>query len=300
MPQQRVGEATVDKVFELDGLVMPVSTMFPSVTDADLETAAPWLFDPYITGQVATSRVNFSWHAYVVRFGDKTVVVDTGHGNDKRRPDFIPPDSLRTDFLGKLREAGVDPDSVTHVLCSHMHYDHVGWNTRLVDSEWVPSFPHARYVFPRADFDELSVTHATDVTNGPAFEESVAPLAERGLVDLVDDGDVVLDTGSVRIRVEGAAGHSPGSSLYHLESGSEHAIFVGDVIHHPFQFAREDIALTYELELDKSIAVRAKLLAAVADKAITLFPAHFGHTSGGHVLRDPATGAYAWQFLPSD
>lgn len=83
MPQQRVGEATVDKVFELDGLVMPVSTMFPSVTDADLETAAPWLFDPYITGQVATSGVNFSWHAYVVRFGDKTVVVATGHGNDK-------------------------------------------------------------------------------------------------------------------------------------------------------------------------------------------------------------------------
>jgi glyoxylase-like metal-dependent hydrolase (beta-lactamase superfamily II) len=300
MPQQRVGEATIDKVFEIDGLVLPVSVMFPTVTDADLATAAPWVLDPYITGEVATSMVNFSWHAYVVRCPGAVILVDTGHGNDKRRPDFIPPDAIHSDFLQRLRDAGTEPDQVTHVLCSHMHYDHVGWNTCLVNSEWVPSFPNARYLFPRADFEVLSATHATDVTNGPAFVESVTPLTERGLVDLVGDGDVVLDIGTVRIWVEDAAGHSPGSSLYHLESGSEHAVFTGDVIHHPFQLVREDIALAYELELQKTIAVRARLLAAVADKPVTLFPAHFGHTSGGHVLREPVSGGYQWQFLAAD
>jgi glyoxylase-like metal-dependent hydrolase (beta-lactamase superfamily II) len=300
MEQQQVGRATVDKVFEIDGLTMPFAVMFPSVSDADIRAAASWLGDPNVGSTADESRTNFSWHTYVVRFGEFVVLVDTGHGNDKDRPDFIPQGVIDTNFLQTLREAGVEPHDVTHVLCTHIHYDHVGWNTYRSDGKWKLSFPHARHLFPRTDYAELASNHEADETNGAAFRQSVLPVADRGLVNLFDDRDVLIDSSEARLWVETAPGHSPDNSIFHLESEGAHAIFSGDVIHHQIQLLRDDIVLAFEYDVDRTIAARRKLLDAVADTEITLFPAHFGGTSGGHIVSDPDNGGYRWKPLPSE
>jgi glyoxylase-like metal-dependent hydrolase (beta-lactamase superfamily II) len=299
MPVQSVGRATVSKVFELDGLLLPFSVMFPTVTQEDIDSAGSWMPDPLIGSTVAESMTNFSWHTYVIRFGEYTVLVDTGHGNDKERPEFIPQGSISTDFLRELSNAGIDAESVTHVLCTHMHYDHVGWNTRLQDGVWVATFPNARHILPRADFDFQSEHHLADPTCGPSFRESVQPLIELGLIDLVDDGDTIIHEDGVQLWIEGAPGHSPGNSIYHLASEDGHAVFCGDVVHHPLQLVRRDLALAFEENMEMTVEARARLLANVADRPILVFPAHFNGTSGGWVLSDPKTGGYKWSAIPA-
>lgn len=299
MAIQQVGEASIEKVFELDGLVLPLEAMFPGTTDADLAQTADWLDDPHLTDTVASSRINFSWHTFVVRFGDQVVLVDTGHGNDKTRPDFIPGDHVRSDLPAELRAIDVRPEDVTLVLCTHMHYDHIGWNTVLADGPWVPTFPNARHLLPKADYDFLIENHENDPVNGTAFRESVLPLERASMVDLVAPGQEIVRTSRTVMWAEDAAGHSPGSILIHIDSDGRRAVFSGDVIHHPLQLVRADLALSFELERETTIRVRERFLEAVADSGIAVFPAHFGGATGGYVVRDESSGRYRWKYVAS-
>jgi glyoxylase-like metal-dependent hydrolase (beta-lactamase superfamily II) len=296
----RIGEATVQIIPEHEGNPMPLSVAMPAVTPEDLRRAGNWLQDPAFGPTPEQSVLNLSWHAYVVRVAGRTVMVDTGLGNEKDRPEMIAFAAGRsTDVLGRLRDAGICAEDVDLVICTHLHFDHVGWNTVLKDGRWVPTFPAARYVFTRSDYEFFRVASERDPVSGPAFGDSVQPIVEAGLADLVDPGHVLIEDAQTRLWLEDAAGHSPGSVIVRLHSSSSEAVFSGDLIHHPVQLVRPGaINLAMEHHPEKAAATRIRVVESLADSGIAVFPAHFTGSPGGRILRDGP--GFRWEALSSE
>lgn len=293
-PSYRLGPTTVEVISEHVGNPMPLSEGMPAVTEGDLRTAAGWLQDPAFADTPEDSILNLSWHSYVLRLSGTTVVVDTGLGNGKDRPGFIPFAANRsTDVPGRLATAGIRPEDVDVVVCTHLHFDHVGWNTVLREGQWVPMFPQARYLFTRADYEHFRSLADQDPVNGPAYRDSVAPVVEAGQAELIEPGHVVFDDGSTRLTLEDAAGHSPGSILARLDSGGGQAVFSGDLVHHPIQLVRPGaINLAMEHAPEAAAAARIRIVAELADSGTLVFPAHFTGSPGGRITAE-GTG-YRW------
>ena len=185
-------------------------------------------------------------------------------------------------YLADLAAAGVAPEAVDFVCCTHLHVDHAGWNTRLVDGRWVPTFPNAKYIFARKEYEFWESLHkeGAQARVPNVYDDSVLPVMEAGQAVLVDM-DHQLDNG---IWLEPAPGHTPGHILVNLKSGDEHAIFSGDVIHHPIQLLRPDWSSRACEDPELSAATRRALLERVADTATLLAPAHFASPTMGHVV----------------
>lgn len=293
MPTLNIGNARIDVIPEYEGNPMPLSAAMPAVTDSDLLAAREWLNDPGFALAAADSVLTLSWHSYLVRTKEHTVIIDTGLGNNKNRPDPIAFAHRRaTDFLGALRDHGVSPEDVDLVVCTHLHFDHVGWNTTLDGERWTPTFPNARYVFSRADYHHFRAESEHDPINGPAFRDSVEPVVDAGLAWFVEPGVALFEEGQVRLWQEAAAGHSPGSIVIWLTDGKGKAVFTGDVIHHPIQLVRPDISLAFEEAQDLASATRRRILQGLAEDGSLMLPAHFtGHPAGR--VRETDTG-FAW------
>lgn len=293
----RIGRATVTVVPEHAGNPLPLDVVMPAITVDDLGRAGRWLDEPAFGATPAQSILTLSWHSYVIRIAGSTVLVDTGLGNDKTRPDEVAFAAHRaTDLPGLLREAGLGLGDIDLVVCTHLHFDHVGWNTVLRDGQWVPTFPAARYVFPRADYEHFRAQAETDPVSGPAFRDSVEPVVQAGHAELVDPGHVLIDDGQDRLWLEDAAGHSPGSVLVRLRSGATEAVFSGDLLHHPVQLVRSGINLAMEHHPEAATATRDRLVAGLADTGVAVFPAHFTGSPAGLIRRDGA--GYRWDPLP--
>ena len=159
MQQLRFGDITVDRIVEAEGLGFPPEFLLPDSDIQAIRDYRDWLephfFDP------ESGRFIQSVHCYVVRSPRHTVLIDTCVGNGKQRPSTRAWNGLDTNFLDRLRDIGVTPADVDYVLCTHLHVDHVGWNTRLLDGRWVPTFPNARYLFHKVEFDSLGERMAT-------------------------------------------------------------------------------------------------------------------------------------------
>lgn len=231
----------------------------------------PRFYDP--AARVHTLPV----HCWIVRAGGLTVLVDTACGDGKWRPELPDLHLLRTGFLARLAAAGVAPDDVDVVLCTHLHADHVGWNTRLRDGRWVPTFPNARYV---VSADELAFLSGA----GPGllhdvYEDSVLPVVEAGQVETVDG--VAELSKSVLIRP--APGHTPGHVRIELRSRGELGILSGDILHTPLQapFWRWRTQLAEDPERD--VLTRRALLEDCAGSGALLIPAHFHPPAVGRV-----------------
>ncbi len=285
MRTQQLGRMTVNKVVEMeDGL--PLSMIFPGIGAADLARLARWHQDPHLTQDPATSLLMLSMHSFVVTLNGRHVLIDSCNGNHKQRS--IPSiHMLDTPYLANLAALGLAPEDIDMVLCTHLHFDHVGWNTRLKDGRWVPTFPNARYVFSRRDYDHWS-TQVEAPPHREAFDDSVLPVVEAGLADILDVERATaayLEIGD-GIWLEPAFGHSPGCCTVHARAGGAEAVFWGDVIHHPIQLVRPDLALAFDEDPAAAVAVREALLEQVADSDTMCFPAHFRGSSAGHVARD--------------
>ncbi|PLW84029.1 MBL fold metallo-hydrolase [Kineobactrum sediminis] len=223
--------------------------------------------------------------SWVIKAGDLTILYDTGAGNNKERPGIPVFGELNTPFLANLAAAGFKPEDIDVVICSHLHIDHVGWNTHLQSGHWVPTFPRARYLFSRiertywdpiqTDGPRPSATGAEVNTN--VFEDSVQPILDAGQAQLVDDGHSV--TPGVTVSVY--PGHTPGHLVLHLDSKGDHALFVGDILHHPAQVFQPDWNSVYCEDSAAAQASRKKILALAADTNARLVPAHFG---GAHFI----------------
>ena len=181
----------------------------------------------------AQGKVELLWYSQaafkMTTVGGKTILIDTCVGNHKSRKHRPKWDMMNTPYLDRLKAAGVTPDQIDMVMCTHLHVDHVGWNTRLDNGRWVPTFPKARYVFGKTEFDYWSETHAR--TPAPPFGDSVLPVVEAGLTQMVE-GAAQLDE---NLKVEPAPGHTPGTIAIKFESKGEKGLFCGDILHHAVQ-----------------------------------------------------------------
>jgi glyoxylase-like metal-dependent hydrolase (beta-lactamase superfamily II) len=211
--------------------------------------------------------------------------VDTGAGNDKVRPGIPLFGNLRTPFLERLSAAGFEPPDIDLVVCTHLHVDHVGWNTRLEAGRWIPTFPKARYVFPRADAeywdpDNLAMfPHKVgEAVNAGFFLDSVRPILDLGLAQLVD-GHVEI---APNVYLDPAPGHTPGSQTITVTSRGETAIFAGDIVHHPLQIMNPTWNSIFCEDAALARRSRAAMLARVVDQEAIMIPAHF---AGEHAVR---------------
>ena len=254
-----VGDAAVIRVGELDA-TSALQGLIPDLDRADVSRAS-WLTPRYID---ETGRLKGSVQAFVVLIAGKVIIVDPGVGNGKSRTAVPGWNDLHTDFLDRLASTGVQPSEVDYVVNTHLHFDHVGWHTRLVDGVWQPTFPAARYVMSANEFGYWQASPKHEIEDQLAgFADSVAPVHDAGLVDLVSDDHVVSDG----VRIVPSPGHTPYHVSVVIESRGQTAVITGDVMHHPCQIAYPHWGAASDFNPDQARASRSDLVERVADTA---------------------------------
>ena len=262
---------------------MPLSMAFQGVQPQDLARLKPWSWDPFLAETPEQAMLLLSVHSFVLRVDGLNILIDSCNGNHKQRSlPFV--HMLETDYLQQLERTGVRAEDIDIVMCTHLHADHVGWNTRLENGQWVPTFPKARYLFGRTDYEFFSnQTH--EAFHREAYEDSVLPIVAAGRAELVEsDMQVHREIGN-GIWLESAAGQSPGNLCIHAERGGDRAIFSGDCFHHPLQLVRPDLHFFADERPEDAAAVRLKLFKTHADTNAVFFPAHFAGRTAGRVKR---------------
>ena len=284
-----LGQISVKTVYESEGRI-PMQLALPGVTSADLARMKNWFWSDELSLDEQAAIFRIEVRSYVMQVDGLNVLIDTCCGNDKIRS--VPwADRLQSDWLINLARAGVAPEDIQLVLCTHLHADHVGWNTRLANGAWVPTFPNARYVFSRKDY-EFFKQQTHEAHNREAYLDSVLPVVDAGLADIVESDHCVHRHIEDGIWLEDAAGHSPGSIVVNAQRGGARAVFMGDILHHPIQLVRPDIAFFADESPAEACATRTRLLGQCADNGAILLPAHFPDPPAGRVLRDGSCFAY--------
>ena len=283
MKDQVLGRLSISQVYEGDA-VIPLSVALPGVTVQDLARLKHWYWDEHLADDPGQSGMRISVHSYVLRVDDRNILIDTCCGNDKSRS--IPEvNNQQYPYLENLLRAGLRPEDIDLVMCTHLHFDHVGWNTRLQDGSWVPTFPNARYLFGRRDLDFFSKQrHEAD--HRAAFDDSVAPILDAGLADLVDQDTPIHREIGDGIWLKDVSGHSPGNLCVIAECGGVRAVFSGDCFHHPVQIVRPDTPFFADEDPPQACATRQRLLESYTNKDAIFFPAHFTGATAGRVERD--------------
>ncbi len=273
-----IGAARVDQVTELDAWPFPPSGLYPDIDEATAAGALDALGDHHV--DATSGDLRLAIHTYVVRLGDLVVVVDTGNGNHKERPNLLPHHRFDTDFLGRLSAAGVDAAEVDLVISTHLHPDHCGWNTQLIDGTWRPTFARATHVFSRTELDALrSLAERDDLEGVEAdlartFEDSVRPVLDTGHWRVARDGEVLAEHEGTRVVVRAAPGHTAGHLVVEVLSDTGGAVISGDVIHHPIQALHPGLCQGGDADAGQARATRDALLRRCADEGLLLLTAH--------------------------
>ncbi|GLY80115.1 MBL fold metallo-hydrolase [Actinoallomurus iriomotensis] len=280
-----LGDVTLTRVREYFGPVdMTPETFFPESPAEVWDTHRSWLAPDFLDTE--TRIVNAAIQTWLLRSEGRIILVDTGVGNHKDRPYSPVWSRLETGFLDDLARVGVRPEDVDVVVNTHLHVDHVGWNTCLDGRRWVPTFPNATYLMPKADFDFWNPANGHRPLlgrgNQNVFEDSVAPVHEAGRTLLWEDGHRI----DANLRLDPAPGHTPGSSVLTLTSGSDRAVFVGDLLHNPVQIFEPDANSCFCEDPTGARATRRRLLGWAADNHALLIPAHLGGHGAAEVERD--------------
>jgi glyoxylase-like metal-dependent hydrolase (beta-lactamase superfamily II) len=282
-----IGGVSVTRIEEQIGFAsFPPERFLDGLDRALLSLHRSWLVPNHYSPE--HDRLITSVHSWLIRTDRHTILLDCCAGNHKERPDFPRFHRLETPFLERLRAAGTAPEQIDMVLCTHLHADHVGWNTMLRDGRWVPTFPNAKYLFSRKenDFGDPRRNPAADADpqRGIAYRDSVLPVIEAGQAVLID-GAYSLDDAML---IEPAPGHTPGHVILKLTDGDGRALFCGDALHHPLQvLAPHWNSMFCELP-DEARTTRRRVLDYCADNRALLFPVHFG---APHVASIARTGA---------
>jgi glyoxylase-like metal-dependent hydrolase (beta-lactamase superfamily II) len=276
----QLGNIRIDRIVDIEDGVLPRHG-FPGLDEDKIREYAAALGPRLVDASALVLRI--SVHAFLVRTPQRTILVDSCVGAAKTR--MLPEWNLRTEspFLAGLDALGVSPEAVDVVMCTHMHADHVGWNTRLVDGAWVPTFPNARYLmaetefrFMQAETERLGSTFAQG-----CFADSVLPVVKHGQAEMVATAHRV----EAGINTEPVPGHTPGSVLIHIEDDGEHGICIGDLIHHPFQLACPEMPTGFCHEPELAARQRVNLCRRYADTPTVIFPGHFPAPTAGRIVR---------------
>ncbi|MFD7339188.1 MBL fold metallo-hydrolase [Streptomyces violascens] len=273
-----LGDIAVHRVDEIE---LPRQTgpwLLPDATKDVLDEAA-WLRPDFADADVP----RLASHSFAVEAGGLRIVVDTGIGNAKPRANPAW-NGLDTDFLQGLEAAGFPPESVDLVITTHLHTDHVGWNTRLSGEDWVPTFPNARYLTSRTEWDHWAATDL-DEPRRQMFRDSVTPVRDAGQYDLVDVPDQGHEVAPGVLLVP-APGHTPGQVAVELRGSDRRALITGDSIHHPVQLSHPHVHSCVDIDPAQAIRTRARLLDALADTDTLLMGTHFPRPTAGTVRRE--------------
>lgn len=251
---------------------VPAEGMYVAPDMGVFEANADWLRPYFLDDE---GNMPLSIHALVLESEGQTIMVDTCIGN--RPIEMVPQMShLGEGFLDELAAAGFEPGDIDIVLCTHLHFDHVGWNTILVDGEWVPTFPNARYLFGRTEYEYWdSGAEGAAIT----FGDAVRPVLDAGLADLVASDHQV--TGE--ISLEPSPGHSPGHVSVRISSAGQEAVITGDLVHHPIQFSAPEWVMTADDDPPRASETRRAFRDRYADSGILIFGTHFAGPSCGHL-----------------
>jgi len=283
MHTQIIGDIRIDRLVESEGAFADANFLFPDIDPSLLETHAHWLMPTFVAPE--TLKIIMSFHSLVIRSPRSTILVDCCVGNNKHRPARPEWDQLNTSWLEKLAKLGLQPHDIDYVLCTHLHADHVGWNTRLVNGQWVPTFPQAKYIFAKLEYQywkQACQNHTGDEPlNHGSFADSVLPIIEAGKAVLVDH-DYQLEPG---IWLEPAPGHTPGNVIVHVKSGDQHAVLTGDVMHSAIQLANPELSSRFCSDAQRARVSRIKLIDTYADTPVIMMPAHFPTPTAGYIRR---------------
>jgi glyoxylase-like metal-dependent hydrolase (beta-lactamase superfamily II) len=271
----KIGDVTVTKVVEMETVgggewILPDAKP-EAVKEID------WLVPEFADEE---GKLRFSIHALVVETPALTILVDTCVGNDKERMPYRLWHQLQNNFLGDLDAAGFDRMKIDVVLCTHLHVDHVGWNTMLVEDKWVPTFPNARYLMARDEFEHWA--NDDDEFQQTIMSDSVLPVFDAGLVELVDTTHIVCEG----VDLVPTLGHTPGHVSVRIRSGGEQALITGDFIHHPCQMARLDWVSSADYDQPQAEGTRRQVFAEHAGTSTLIIGTHFAGPTAGTVERD--------------
>jgi glyoxylase-like metal-dependent hydrolase (beta-lactamase superfamily II) len=273
-----LGQISVTRIVESVCRDFDPLTFFPETTPADWAEHGTWM-KPSALDPVSGNLVLII-QAFLVRTRHHTILVDTCVGDHKSRPrrPFWHMQKLNT-FLPRLAEAGVRPEDVDYVMCTHLHSDHVGWNTRLIDGRWVPTFPKAKYIFAQQEWDSWQELHGRDPQ--PQLIDSVLPIMEARQAQLVRS-DFALDD---EVRLEPTPGHTLGHVAVHLASAGKEAVITGDCIHSPVQCLEPQWIMRADVDAALASATRRGFLERYCDSGVTICATHFPEPSRGRVTQ---------------
>ena len=271
----QIGDVTVTKIVELE---MTGGTRFllPQATRDDI-LPIEWLRPHFADDD---GRLKMSIHSFIVETPDRRIIVDTCLGNDKKDRKIPHWNDRDGPFLADLAAAGFPADSIDTVLCTHLHVDHVGWNTRLVDGRWVPTFPKAEYLMGRLEYDHWSTNKdRPDMAN--ILADSVTPVVEAGLARMVETDQQICP----EIALVPTIGHTPGHVSVMIRSGGEQAMITGDFMHHPCQIAHPEWATLADSDPEMGIETRRRVFAELADTPVLIIGTHFAGATAGRLVR---------------
>jgi glyoxylase-like metal-dependent hydrolase (beta-lactamase superfamily II) len=271
-----IGDVTVTKIVELE-MTGGSRFLLPQATPEDI-LPITWL-QPHFADE--TGRLRMSIHSFVVEAPNRRIVVDTCLGNDKQGRRIPHWNDRDGPFLADLAAAGFPAESIDTVLCTHLHVDHVGWNTRLVDGKWVPTFPQAKYLMGRTEYQHWrTVKDRPDMAN--ILADSVTPIIEAGLATMVETNEKICD----EISLIPTLGHTPGHVSVMIQSQGEQALITGDFMHHPCQIAHPEWSTLADSDPDQGIETRRRMFQRLAGTPVLIIGTHFAGATAGHLVTD--------------
>ena len=284
MQPQTFGSVRIQTVVEQPCALFDLAWLLPTAS-ADLlmehrDWMVPVFYDP------VDAKLLLSIHSYLIRTPRHTILFDTCCGNDKERDGIYPFHMLSTPYLENLAAAGVKPEDVDYVLCSHLHVDHIGWNTRLIGGKWVPTFPRAKHIICQREYDywDAAVRDGTELPFAiAAYKDSVAPIIESGQAVIVRESEGVAALLGEEFRLFPLNGHTEGHTGLFVESGGRRALMTGDAIHSPIQFTFPDWGSAGETDIDEAKRSRRRVIETCTDSDVVLLTGHFPAPIAGRI-----------------
>ncbi len=274
----QIGDVEIVRIVEVNAHEDPFAMLSADLTP-EIALSHDWLFPHFATPD---GRMKISFQAFVLKSGDDRLMIDTCIGNDRER-EYDIFTNMQTSFLEDLEFAGYPRTSVTKVLCTHLHFDHVGWNTMKVNGKFVPTFPNARYLFGKKEYAHWQALKKSGGYHDFAhLADSVDPITDAGLADFIDPTARITDEVSLILT----PGHTPGHVSVLIQSAGKQAIITGDMMHHPIQLAESDSRGNFDMDKDQALKTRQDMFRRVEDKDILIIGSHFCDPSSGHVVRD--------------
>lgn len=272
-----IGRIEIFQIVEVEagGVIQSIIRSATSVNIREIKWLSPHFADE-------GGKLKAQVQCFLIKSGNRNILIDSCNGNDKKRTDLAAWSNLRTGFLEKLKSVSVAPEDIDIAACTHLHCDHVGWNTKRENGIWVPTFPKAKYLFARREYDYWARKPEKEIADDKAaFDDSVAPIVKARQARLVGVNHRI----DRYIKFISSPGHTPHHTSVAIEAGGQKALISGDFLHHPCQVARPEWSTDSDTFPGKAEESRRRILGEIAERGVLLIGSHFADPVAGRVVR---------------